>query len=105
VPDGRNIYVRKGSVRDMPGGESQKGYEEEEDEEELPSSWYLIHRSSTSVDAHGRSKLCMLCLATTSVQFRTYSFQQPPQMYILCFLVRSERTRVSNLIKSIRAEK
>ena len=78
MPDGRNIYARKGSVRNMPGGESQKGYEEEEDEEELPSSWYLIHRSSTSddiLDAHGRSKLCC---ASPRPQFKSGTFGLTP---------------------------
>jgi hypothetical protein len=91
----------------MPGGESQKGYEEEEDEEELPSSWYLIHRSSTSddiLDAHGRSKPCCSYKSGT---FGLTPFDNHHKciyyvFYCLPFIkVRSERT----LIKSVRGEK
>jgi hypothetical protein len=45
MPDGRKINVRNGFIRNISGGESQEGYEEEEDEEELAFCRCLVHRS------------------------------------------------------------
>jgi hypothetical protein len=45
MPDGRKINVRNGFIRYISGSESQEGYEEEKDEEELASCRCLVHRS------------------------------------------------------------
>lgn len=39
MPNGRKVYAGELFMRNETGRESQKGYEEEKDENELPLSW------------------------------------------------------------------